>query len=189
VHKAECPGTFVIGPELSTAEALQLAGGGPCAAQDMLSSWTDGLPAIFSGERAWVCLCCACVTVTAAASRHSWPIQPPHLHHVTTRSLHCPVTAGWPVQRRLCGATCAGEMSMGDFAEGLTYTKFKLRRLQRSASLYTIRKPGPARLCLLCRQEQYGGLANRLTYTNWCNLQATTTGLHCPVTVICSWPA
>lgn len=51
VHKAECPGTFVIGPELSTAEALQLAGGGPCPAQDALSSWTDGLAAIFSGER------------------------------------------------------------------------------------------------------------------------------------------
>jgi hypothetical protein len=67
VHKAECPGTFVIGPELSTAEALQLAGGGPCAAQDTLSSWTDGLAAIFSGEGHKKVVC---VTVKPAVPDH-----------------------------------------------------------------------------------------------------------------------
>lgn len=50
VHKAECPGTFVIGPEISTAEALQLAAGGGGQAKEGLSQWTDGLAAIFKGE-------------------------------------------------------------------------------------------------------------------------------------------
>lgn len=79
VHKAECPGTFVIGPELSMNESLELAAGGGGPAKQGLSQWTDGIAAIFKGgcDKALVvahndvriqkAAACACLPATCLA--------------------------------------------------------------------------------------------------------------------------
>jgi hypothetical protein len=51
-HKAVCPSTFVLGPELALTDMAD-----PEATAKQLGSWTDGLNALFSRRcRRWVAL-------------------------------------------------------------------------------------------------------------------------------------